>query len=45
MKKYVKNPLMLLATGLVIVGASGAGATRAAMTYSTEAEQVDFFNI
>lgn len=42
MKKYVKNPLMLFAAGLVIVGASGAGATRAAMTYSTEAEQVDF---
>ena len=42
MKKKFVNPLIVLAAGLIIVGASSVGATRAAMTYSNEAEQVDF---
>ncbi len=42
MKKIVKNPLIILAAGLVIVAGSSVGATRAAITYSNEAETVDF---
>ena len=42
MKRQVKYPLIVLAAGLVLVGASGVGATRAAMTYQTNAEAVDF---
>lgn len=42
MKKIVRNPLIILAAGLVVVGASSVGATRAAVTYSEGAEQVDF---
>ncbi len=42
MNKFVKNPLIILAAGVIVVAASGAGATRAALTYSSEAEKVDF---
>ena len=33
MKKFYKSPLMILAVGLLVIGASSVGATRAAMTY------------
>lgn len=42
MKINVKNPLIILAAGLIVVAASGTGATRAAITYSNKAEMVDF---
>ena len=42
MKKIVKNPLVLFAVGVLVVAGSSVGATRAAITYSTRAEQVDF---
>lgn len=42
MKKIVKNPLVLLAVGVLVVAGSSVGATRAAITYSSRAEQVDF---
>ncbi|MBP5594753.1 MAG: hypothetical protein J6Y02_05170 [Pseudobutyrivibrio sp.] len=42
MKKIVKNPLVILAVGVLVVAGSSVGATRAAITYSSRAEQVDF---
>ena len=33
MKKFYKSPLVILAVGLLVIGASSVGATRAAMTY------------
>ena len=42
MKKIVKNPLVILAVGMLVVAASSVGATRAAITYSSQSEQVDF---
>lgn len=42
MRKIVKNPLIILAVGLIIVAASSVGATRAAITYSNEAQEMDF---
>ena len=42
MKKIIKNPLIIFALGLIIVSASGVGATRAAMKYSDANEKVSF---
>lgn len=42
MKKIIKHPLVILAIGILVVGASTATATRAAMVYQTEAERVNF---
>ena len=42
MKRRIKYPLIVFAAGLVLVGASGVGATRAAMTYQSNAQSVDF---
>ena len=42
MKKIIKNPLTILVLGLIIVAGSSVGATRAAMGYSSAAENVDF---
>ena len=42
MKKIVKNPLVILAVGVLIVAASSVGATRAAISYSNKADQVNF---
>jgi hypothetical protein len=42
MKKIIKNPLFLLALGLLVIGASTIGATRAAFSYQTAAERVNF---
>ncbi len=42
MKKIIKNPLTILVVGLMILAASTAGATRAAFTYQTAAEKVNF---
>ena len=42
MRRRIKYPLVVLAAGLVLVGASGVGATRAAMTYQTNGQAVDF---
>ena len=42
MKKIVKNPLIVLAVGILIVLGSSVGATRAAFMYKSEAEEVDF---
>ena len=42
MKKFYKSPLMILALGLIVLGASSVGATRAAIMYQTAAEHVNF---
>ena len=42
MKKIVKNPLVILAVGVLIVLGSSIGATKAAFVYKSEAEEVDF---
>ena len=42
MKKIVKNPLVILAVGVLIVASSSVGATRAAISYSNKADQVNF---
>jgi hypothetical protein len=42
MKKIIKNPLIILAAGVLILAGSSVGATRAAMTYSEAAERVEF---
>lgn len=42
MKKFYKNPLVLLALGLLVIGASTVGATRAAMISQDEADRVNF---
>ena len=42
MKKIFKNPLFLMAIGLMVIGASTIGATRAAFSYQTAAERVNF---
>lgn len=42
MKRRIKYPLIVLAAGVILVGASGVGATRAAMTYQTNSQAVDF---
>ncbi len=42
MKKIIKRPLVILALGILIVGASTVTATRAAIVYQTEAEKVNF---
>ena len=42
MRKNIKRPLIVFAAGLVLVLGSGVGATRAAMTYQTDKQSVDF---
>ncbi|SCZ80977.1 hypothetical protein [Pseudobutyrivibrio xylanivorans] len=42
MKKFYKNPLVLLTLGLLVIGASTVGATRAAMISQSEADRVNF---
>jgi len=42
MKNKIKSPLILLAVGILIIGASTAGATRAAMVYQSKIERVNF---
>ena len=43
MKKIVKNPLIILAAGVIVVAASGVGATTAASrAYSDSTQYVDF---
>ncbi|MBP5324190.1 MAG: hypothetical protein J6Y86_01680 [Pseudobutyrivibrio sp.] len=42
MKKIVKNPLVILAVGVLVVAGSSVGATRAAIAYSNKADQVNF---
>lgn len=42
MKKIIKNPLVALALGLIIIAASSVGATRAAVIYQDNAKEVDF---
>ena len=42
MKRRIKYPLIVFAAGLALLGASGVGATRAAMTYQSNAQSVDF---
>ena len=42
MKKVFKNPVIVLAAGLIFVAGSGVGATRAAIAYSNSAESVSF---
>ncbi|SDB34783.1 hypothetical protein SAMN02910298_01699 [Pseudobutyrivibrio sp. YE44] len=42
MSKKLKNPLVVLAAGLVIILASSVGATRAAVIYQDRAKQVNF---
>ncbi|MBR4707289.1 MAG: hypothetical protein IKP29_04460 [Pseudobutyrivibrio sp.] len=42
MKNKYKMPLVILAAGMLIVLASSAGATRAAMVYQSAAQEVDF---
>ncbi len=42
MKKLIKNPLILLALGLIIIVSGSVGATRAALVYQTQAERVNF---
>ena len=42
MKKIIKNPLLILGMGILIIAASSATATRAAIVYQTEAERVNF---
>lgn len=42
MKKFIKNPLVLLTLGLLVIGASTVGATRAAMISQDEADRVNF---
>lgn len=42
MKKFYKSPLMILALGLLVIGASTVGATRAAIMYQTAAEHINF---
>ncbi len=42
MNKKIKNPLLVLAVGLIVVFASTIGATRAAVIYQDRAKQVNF---
>lgn len=42
MKKIMKNPLIILAFGLIVITASSVGAARAAIVYQTAAERVNF---
>ena len=42
MKKFYKNPLILLTLGILVIGASTVGATRAAMISQNEADRVNF---
>ncbi len=42
MKKIFKNPVIVLAAGLLFIAGSGIGATRAAIAYSDSAENVSF---
>ncbi len=42
MKNKIKSPLILLAVGALIIGASTAGATRAAVVYQSQVERVNF---
>ncbi len=42
MKINIKSPLIVLAAGIFLVGASSVGATRAAVTYQSATESVDF---
>ncbi len=42
MKKIIKNPLVILSLGILLIGVSTATATRAAIVYQTEAERVNF---
>lgn len=42
MKKFYKNPLTLLAIGVIVIAASTVGATRAAMISQSEADRVNF---
>lgn len=42
MKKFYKNPLIILAIGILVLGASSVTATRAAMVAQTAAERVNF---
>lgn len=42
MKNKIKSPLILLAVGALIIGASTAGATRAAIAIQSKAERVNF---
>ena len=42
MKKNIKSPLAVLVAGLVIIGASSIGATRAAVVYQSAAERINF---
>lgn len=42
MKKFYKNPLLILALGLLIISAGSISATRAAMVYQSAAERVNF---
>lgn len=42
MKKVFKNPVIVLAAGLLFIAGSGVGATRAAIAYSNSAESVTF---
>ena len=41
MKKFYKSPLMILALGLLVIGASSVGATRAALVYQ-EIDNLEF---
>lgn len=42
MKKIIKTPLIILGIGILIMAASTAGATRAAMVYQSKAERINF---
>ena len=42
MKMKINRPLMVFAAGLLIVAGSSVGATRAALTYSAEGEEVNY---
>ncbi len=42
MKKLFKSPVIILAIALVLIAASGIGATRAAIVYQSAAESVNF---
>lgn len=42
MKKLLKSPVIILVAALVFIGASGVGATRAALVYQSNAESVNF---
>lgn len=42
MKINIKRPLVVFAAGLILVGASSVGATRATIKYQDDLEQVDF---